>query len=116
MISAEVAFRPKVMGMNSAMPPIGPSPGRIPTKVPTSAPITQYARFCAVSAVAKPPSSSCSDSSISETERAGGHRDAEPAHEDEMRGHRGTDRDQHARAPADAEHPEQAHHEDQRGD
>jgi hypothetical protein len=41
MISAEVGFKPKVAGIRSAIPAIGPRPGRMPTSVPTIAPMRQ---------------------------------------------------------------------------
>src|SRR3990172_981728 len=116
MIRAEVGLRPKVTGMSSAIPAIGPRPGRIPTSVPTIAPIRQYSRFCAVAATVKPPIRYWSDSSIrsvlpSQPEPARGQRNPEPVHEDDLGEARTHQGDQSGDVPlADAENPYQHEH------
>src|SRR5437868_1414823 len=54
MITACVAFRPKVTGNRIEMPDSGPMPGRTPTSVPTRQPMNAYQRLSGAKATEKP--------------------------------------------------------------
>src|SRR5512138_1067865 len=51
---AEVGGRPNVTGMSSAMPVMGPMPGRTPTIVPRNTPTSASSRLKGVTATLKP--------------------------------------------------------------
>jgi len=45
MIREETGERPKVVGSNMAIAPVGPIPGRTPINVPINTPTKQYRKF-----------------------------------------------------------------------
>ncbi len=51
---AAFGFRPKVSGIKSATPVIGPIPGRTPISVPRKTPMKQSSRFIGVPATLNP--------------------------------------------------------------
>ena len=54
MITACVAFSPKVIGSRMLMPDSGPMPGSTPTSVPTRQPMKAYQRLSGCKATEKP--------------------------------------------------------------
>ncbi len=64
MMIADVGLKPNVIGISSAIPAIGPSPGRMPTRVPATAPSRQYRRLAIVVAIPKPAKRCWIDSNI----------------------------------------------------
>src|SRR5512139_890818 len=62
MMIADVGSSLNVIGMRSAVPAAGPSPGRTPISVPRMQPMVAKRRFSGESAVANPPIKCCSAS------------------------------------------------------